>query len=125
MDSIESPINESLNGLMGDKIKLESIVSEEGKEGQQLSSQKPVIQNISVRTLPGVLSQFNQNSIHWSTNGLIAFGSHNRVIVVDSIESLKVCQSMYLLIIDMKRLNLDVLGYLAYLNYYHDGVSYH
>ncbi|CAG2111089.1 unnamed protein product [Medioppia subpectinata] len=60
----------------------------------QTSLQKPVIQNISPRTISGVLSQWNQKAIDWSLSGLIAIGSHNRVVVVDALHGLKLCQSM-------------------------------
>lgn len=56
--------------------------------------QTPIIHNICPRTISGVLTQSNQNAIHWSSNGLIAFGCHNRVIIADTKKSVKVCQSM-------------------------------
>ena len=90
MNEIKSLINES-NGLVSDKNRVETVVSSDGPHS---SAQKPVIQNISPLTITGVLSQSNQNSIEWSVRGFIAFGSHSRVVVVDTLKSLRICQSM-------------------------------
>jgi hypothetical protein len=88
----QSPVIQSIdsNDLMTNMTKVNT--SEEVVNSRPL--QTPIIHNISPRTISGVLTQTNQNAIDWSSNGLIAFGSHNRVIVADTKKSVKYCQSM-------------------------------
>jgi hypothetical protein len=78
------------NDLMTNMTKVNT--SEEVVNSRPL--QTPIIHNISPRTISGVLTQTNQNAIDWSSNGLIAFGSHNRVIIADTKKCVRYCQSM-------------------------------
>ncbi|CAG2181711.1 unnamed protein product, partial [Oppiella nova] len=84
----------SVDGLSSHK-RADTMSVSDDHSSIQSSLQKPVIQNISPRTISGVLSQSNQKAIDWSLNGLIAFASYNRVLVVDAIHGLRVCQSLH------------------------------
>jgi len=72
--------------------------TEENESTNWPLQQTPIIHNISPRTISGVLNQYNQNAIDWSLNGLIGFGCQNRVIIADTKNSIKVCQSTLLLL---------------------------
>lgn len=54
----------------------------------------PEISSVPTRTLHGQLAMGNHDSLHWSSNGLLAFGCQNQVIVVETREPLKVCQTL-------------------------------
>ncbi|RWS04712.1 WD repeat-containing protein 11-like protein [Dinothrombium tinctorium] len=57
-------------------------------------SQIAQINAVNPRHLNGSLLNENSNSMHWSCNGFLAFGSHNKVIVVAAKNQLRVCQTL-------------------------------
>ena len=54
---------------------------------------QPNIAQINLRTMTGTCHTLNKHAIDWSSNGLIAYGSHGVVVIVDP-RSLKAIQTL-------------------------------
>ena len=47
--------------------------------------QRPPVAQVVLRTIAGLCHSANRRAIDWSSNGLLAYGSHGVVVVVDPI----------------------------------------
>ncbi|XP_035227058.1 WD repeat-containing protein 11-like isoform X2 [Stegodyphus dumicola] len=73
----------------------------------------PVIQRVSPRTIPGILSSANKGAIDWGWQSFIAYGCHNHVVIIDT-QHVKVFQTLEKHTSDIVKVKW------AHENYYHD-----